>query len=86
MLFIDGSWLEIKEFLLTRPTLVVVKYGYHYHSGINLIFRYDNANDPAAKSLTTFPSHKHTPEGLLAAERPSLDQVLQEVVAHLRVP
>lgn len=82
----DGSQLDIKEFLLTQPAVAVIKYGYHYRRGPHLIFRYDNANDPAARGLSTFPSHKHTPVGLLAAEKPSLEQVLQEIVSQLKVP
>ncbi|HEV8713255.1 MAG TPA: DUF6516 family protein [Candidatus Binatia bacterium] len=86
VLFADGSQLDVKEFLITQPTLRVLKYGYHYRMGTRLIFRYDNANDPAARNLSTFPSHKHAPEGLLAAEKPSLEQVLQEAVSQLSVP
>jgi hypothetical protein len=86
VLFADGSQLDVKEFLITQPILSVLKYGYHYRMGTHLIFRYDNANDPAARNLSTFPSHKHAPEGLLAAEKPSLEQVLQEVVSQLSVP
>ncbi|MBI3800765.1 MAG: hypothetical protein HY268_27775 [Deltaproteobacteria bacterium] len=86
ILFADGSQLDFKEFLITRPTLRVIKYGYHYRSDTRLIFRYDNASDPAARTLPTFPSHKHVPSGLLAAESPSLEQVLQEIVSQLKVP
>jgi hypothetical protein len=86
VVFVDGSQLDIKEFLLTQPTVRVIKYGYHYRRGSTLIFRYDNANDPAARGLPTFPSHKHTPLGLLAAEQPSLAHVLQEIVSQLQVP
>lgn len=85
IVFVDGSQLDVKEFLITHPTLRVLKYGYHYRMGSRLIFRYDNANDPAARALSTFPSHKHLPSELLAAERPSLEQVLQEIVSQLQV-
>lgn len=84
--FVDGSQLDIKEFLLTQPAVLVIKYGYHYRKGSTLIFRYDNANDPAARGLSTFPSHKHTSVGLVAAEKPSLEHVLQEIVSQLKVP
>lgn len=83
---VDGSQLDIKEFLLTQPAVRVIKYGYHYRRDSTLIFRYDNANDPAARGLPTFPSHKHTPFGLLAAGQPSLAHVLQEIVSQLQVP
>ncbi len=86
LVFTDGSQLDFKEFLLMRPTLRVIKYGYHYRAGQRLIFRYDNANDPAARHLPTFPHHKHTPAGLLAAEQPSLHRVLQEIVSQVALP
>jgi hypothetical protein len=73
ILFTDGSQSDVKEFLITQPALQVIKYGYHYHMGTGLIFRYDNASDPAARHLPTFPSHKHVPTGLLAAEKPSFE-------------
>ena len=86
LVFADGSQLDFKEFLLTRPTLQVTKYSYHYRAGQRLLFRYDNANDPAARHLPTFPHHKHTPAGLRVAEHPSLHQVLQEIVSQLTLP
>ena len=86
LVFTDGSQLDFKEFLITQPTLRVIKYGYHYRGGDRLIFRYDNANDPAARHLPTFPSHKHAPSGLLAAEKPSIEQLLQEILLQLKVP
>jgi hypothetical protein len=84
ILFTDGSQLDVKEFLITQPALQVLKYGYHYRTGTRLIFRYDNANDSAARGLPTFPSHKHLPSGLQAAEKPSLAQVLQEIISQLK--
>jgi hypothetical protein len=86
LVFADGSQLDFKEFLLTRPSLQVIKYGYHFRAGHRLIVRYDNANDPAARLLPTFPHHKHTPSGLLAAEQPSLHQVPQEIMSQLALP
>lgn len=86
IVFADGSQLDFKEFLITQPVLRVIKYGYHYRLGTRLIFRYDNANDPAARHLSTFPAHKHTTSGLVAAARPTLEQVLQEIAAQLNVP
>jgi len=86
LIFVDGSQLDFKEFLLTQPILHVIKYGYHYRIGNRLMFRYDNANDPAARDLPTFPHHKHLPSGLVAAEQPSLEQVLREILPQVRVP
>lgn len=84
--FVDGSQLDFKEFVITQPAFAVIKYGYHYRTGNRLIFRYDNANDPAAKHLSTFPHHRHEPSGLVASEQPSLKLVLQEIVSQLRLP
>jgi len=86
LVFTDGSQLDFKEFLITHPELRVVKYGYHYRSGTRLIFRYDNANDPAATNLPSFPHHKHDPSGLSASEQPSLGKVLQEITSQLQSP
>lgn len=84
--FADGSQLDFKEFVVIQPMLSVIKYGYHYRMGNRLIFRYDNANDPAAKHLSTFPHHRHEASGLVASEQPSLKLVLHEIVSQLRLP
>lgn len=84
--FANGSQLDFKEFVVIQPMLSVIKYGYHYRMGNRLIFRYDNANDPAAKHLSTFPHHRHEPSRLVASEQPSLKLVLQEIVSQLRLP
>ena len=81
--FIDDSQLDLKQFIIIQPGIQVIKYGYHYRIGDRLIFRYDNASDPAAKQLPTFPHHKHVATGLAAAEQPSIEQVLQEIVSQI---
>jgi len=50
--FRNGSILDFKEF-------VEYKYSYNYRKMKDLIFRYDNAPDPKAKRLNSFPHHKH---------------------------
>jgi len=85
ILFMDGSQLDFKEFVAVHPTLLVVKYAYNYRREDRLIFRYDNANDPAAKNVSTFPSHKHIPSGIISAERPSLEEVLREIVSKMNI-
>lgn len=79
--FIDGSKLNIKEFLIFKDKSAnIVKYGYNYLSGSRkLIFRYDNALDPKAKNLSTYPDHKHISKELLPAKRPTIDRVLREI-------
>jgi hypothetical protein len=86
LLFTDGSQLDFREFIVTQPTLQIIKYAYNYRKEHLLIFRYDNANDPAARNLPTYPSHKHVPQGILEAQQPSLSQVLQEIVSKLKFP
>ena len=86
LLFTDGSQLDFKEFIITQPMLQIIKHAYNYRKGNLFIFRYDNANDPAAKNLPTYPSHKHVPQGILEAQQPSVSQVLQEIVSKLKFP
>jgi len=86
LVFADGSQLDFKEFIITQPTLQIIKYAYNYRKEHLLIFRYDNAYDPAARHLSTYPSHKHAPQAILEAHQPSLKQVLQEIVSKLRFP
>jgi hypothetical protein len=86
LVFVDGSQLDFKEFLVIQPIVRVIKYGYHYRMGSQLIFRYDNANDPAARHLPTYPHHKHMTSGLIGAEQPTLRQVLQEIRSQLQSP
>lgn len=79
--FINGSKMHFKEFIVIKPEGVkVLKYGYSYlRIDDSLIFRYDNALDPKAKKLSTYPEHKHLPTGLLPYQRPSLRDILREV-------
>lgn len=53
--FIDDSSLHLKQFFAIRPDGInILKYGYHYATrDKDLIFRYDNAADPDAKSFST---------------------------------
>jgi len=79
--FTNSSKLHFKEFAVFKPENVhILKYGYSFLSKDNaLLFRYDNAFDPQAKNLATYPEHKHTSEKLLPAKRPSLEEVLREI-------
>lgn len=80
--FTNNSKLHFKEFIIFKPGSVnIVKYGYSYlDKNGALIFRYDNALDPKTKKLSTYPEHKHTPEELLPAKRPSLEEILREII------
>ena len=84
--FADGSQLDFREFVIVQPPVQIIKYAYNYRKENILIFRYDNAYDPAARHFSTYPSHKHLPQGILEAQQPSLGQVLQEIVSKLKVP
>ncbi len=85
LLFADGSQLDFKEFIITQPTLHIVKYAYHYRKGNLLIFRYDNANDPIARNFSTYPSHKHMATEILPATKPSMRQVLKEIICQMKL-
>ncbi len=83
--FADRSHLHIKEFLQLKPVMTRLKYAYHYAASSRaLIFRYDNARDPAARRLSTYPHHRHTPHDLQPSPGPSLEAVLHEAAAFVR--
>lgn len=79
LLFEDDSELHFREFIdLTLPEPKVM-YVYHYQDASNkLIFRYDNATHRPALSQ---PAHKHTVDGVSISGIPSLEQVLDEIIA-----
>jgi len=69
--FKDGSMLEFKEFIeKTDSHIEKYKYGYNYRMNTDILFRYDNAPDPRAKKLTSFPHHKHLRNGNIIASKP----------------
>ena len=79
--FADGSALHFKEFLQLSPTITRLKYAYQYVTADgSFIFRYDNARDPAARHLPTYPHHKHIHDDIRASSGPTLAEVLQEAV------
>jgi len=58
----------------------VLKYAYNYLTRENtLIFRYDNALDPKARKLSTYPEHKHIQNELLPVGKPAFESVLKEI-------
>jgi len=78
--FIDGSKLNFKEFIIFgQRTNRIIKYGYNYLSEEDsLVFRYDNAFDPATRHLPSYPEHKHTQQGVTAAHRCRHDELLKK--------
>ncbi|HAG49852.1 MAG TPA: hypothetical protein DHU69_01395 [Deltaproteobacteria bacterium] len=83
----NGSKLHFKEFVVFETAgFKILKYGYNYLAQDGaMIFRYDNALDPQAKNLPTYPEHKHTPKKLLSAKRPSFEEVLKEISGLIEV-
>lgn len=76
--FSEGSILEFSEQLPTQRQ----KYRLHYMDAQNkLIVRWDSA--PHHRDLTTFPFHKHTPQGVEAHGAITLMEVLDEIARML---
>jgi len=79
--FRDGSVLDFKEFIESSENKIEkFKYGYNFRKGPVVFFRYDNAPDPNAKSVKTFPHHKHLHDGKIAESRLiELKEILEEI-------
>lgn len=81
----DDSRFHFKEFVRLSGGIIRLKYAYRHVSATGgLVFRYDNALDPATKHLATYPDHKHTPAGLMPSAAPSLSEALHEATHHVR--
>ena len=82
--FYDVSRLFLSEDLerINEREMRRIEFTFHYQSEDGaLIFRYDDtAHYP---DLPTFPFHKHTADGVIAAEAPDLADVLREIDALL---
>jgi hypothetical protein len=79
--FRDGTTLDFKEFIEgSEDTIEKYKYAYNYRKGSDSIFRYDNAPDPSAKGIKTFPHHKHLKGGTIIESRQvKLSDVISEI-------
>lgn len=79
--FRDNSILDFKEFVESADDQIEkYKYSYNYRINGNLIFRYDNAADPRARKLSSFPHHKHLPDDSIVASHPlDLAKVLDKI-------
>ncbi|HLA88581.1 MAG TPA: DUF6516 family protein [Anaerolineales bacterium] len=80
VLFWDGSFLDVYEVVNTELGYPVkVHYSYTYLADGQRIFRYDNA--PHHPEISTHPHHKHHGgrDKLIAAEEPTLSQILDEI-------
>lgn len=79
--FHDGSRLFLSEDLerVGEREIRRIEFTFHYQSADDtLIFRYDDI-----AHFLTFPFHKHTPDGVIAADAPDLTDVLREIDAIL---
>jgi hypothetical protein len=80
--FKDGSVLCVREFVKVTSAVLREMYAYQYMDTENgLIFRYDNTGHHQKLNLPTFPHHKHdgSEANVVAADTPTLAEVLQEV-------
>jgi hypothetical protein len=79
--FIDASSLDFKEFIeKIESGIEKYKYGYNYRRGSVVLFRYDNAPDPGARHLKSFPHQKHTKDGVFEESRlVTLSEVMDEI-------
>ncbi len=79
--FVDGSCLYLSEYIDVERIIDKIKYSYHLMRGSQVLFRYDNASDPHARRLKTYPHHKHTADGqLVESMAPTLKEVLEEAI------
>ena len=74
-----GHLLEVRETVEFRNNrLNVIDYSYHFQDPDDaLIFRYDKAPHHAGP---TFPHHKHLPNAVTPAVKPTVQQVIQEAL------
>lgn len=82
--FTDGSQLQFKEFVVYKDSIHIRKYSYHYTMSDKLVFRYDNALDPSARHLFTYPHHKHLSDRIIASDPPCLSDVLEEISLYIK--
>ena len=79
--FRDGSSLDFKEFIeYTESGIEKYKYAYNYRKSTDISFRYDNAPDPRAIGLKSYPHHKHIKDDeLVESDKVTLSDVLEDI-------
>ena len=79
--FEKGYLLEINEAVVVQNGAIVsLDYRYHCQDKHNqLIFRYDNI--PHFPGLSSYPHHKHLPDGVVVAGRPDIERIVKEAMA-----
>jgi hypothetical protein len=83
--FQRGQMLEWNEAVIGDEGRVIhLAYRYHFQDeGNKLVFRYDNT--PHFPRLKAFPNHKHLPDDVIPANRPSVLEVFDEVSEALKL-
>ncbi len=79
--FRDGTTLDFKEFIEgSEDSIEKYKYAYNYRKESDSIFRYDNAPDPSAKRIKTYPHHKHLKNGtIVESQQVKLSDIISEI-------
>ena len=82
IVLVDGSVLQVREYIDAKYKTEKVSYGYHYQDkNGRLIFRYDNALHRPALG---FINHKHESDGTVAeSAEPDIADVIDEVISHI---
>ncbi|MBI4744039.1 MAG: hypothetical protein HY776_04385 [Actinobacteria bacterium] len=80
---LDGSELHFTEFIDAEIQIQKINYSYHYMHKNRLVFRYDNASDPKARKLATYPHHKHLSNKLLPSQPPEFREILEEITSFI---
>ena len=76
--FSSGYLLELNEAAIVEAGHIM-HLGYRYHfqdNQNNLVFRYDNT--PHFPKINSFPHHKHLKDTIVASEKPSILEVIEE--------
>ena len=75
--FYDGYLLELNESITFEGEVRHLGYRYHFQDKKNnLVFRYDNT--PHFPDLKSFPHHKHLKDEVIAADEPTIVDVIEE--------
>jgi hypothetical protein len=82
IVLVDGSVLQIREYIDAKYKTEKVNYAYHYQDKDGkLIFRYDNAQHRPALE---FIDHKHVSDDTITeCVEPDLADVIDEVISYL---
>lgn len=77
----NGITVDFKEYIEdTGGTIQKFMYGYNVRQDADVLFRYDNSPDPKARTLASFPRHKHTKSGeIIASALVDLFAVIEEI-------